>query len=70
MKTVYLAQGCCETIVVNGEERADAFKINRGLLGDEEPKKNEIVNVAMPNGFMYKGQIYLKTKNYAYIYLY
>lgn len=70
MKTVYLTQGCCELIMVNGEARANSFKINRGLLGDEEPKKNEIVNLAMPNGFMYKGQIYLKTKNYAYVYFY
>ena len=69
METIILPQGACETIKVYGEERVDAFKVKRVLL-EKEPLMNRIINVIMPNGFTYKGQIYHKTKEYVYIYLY
>ena len=69
METITLPNGSCELVIINGEPRADAFKVNRTLL-ENEPKKNVMINVIMPTGFLYKGQIYHKTRDYVYIYLY
>lgn len=73
MNTIYIPNGGCEMVITNGKPQDNTVKINRQLLitgNDLEPKKHEMVKVFMPNGFMYNGQIYLKTRDYAYIYLY
>lgn len=73
MNTIYIPNGGCELVSTNGQQEENSIKINRQLLitnNDKEPKKHEMVKVFMPNGFMYNGQIYLKTRTYAYLYLY
>lgn len=72
-RSVYIPNGGCELVIVNGEPKNQCVKVNRQLLitsDNQEPKKNETLTVFMPNGFFYNGEIYLKTRTYAYIYLY
>lgn len=69
MEIITLPNGSCELVIINGEPRADAFKVQRELL-ENEPKKHTTIKIIMPNGFTYNGEIYHKTRDYVYIYLY
>ena len=74
--TIYLTDFVCEYVIINGEPRADSFKVNRKLLnneilkGEKEPLKYRLIKIFMPNGFWYNGEIYHKSKDYVYFYLY
>jgi len=63
--------GCCELVLEsNGESKRNCFKVNRNIL-ENEPKKNVMINIFMEgSGFAYNGEIYHKSADYVYFYLY
>lgn len=62
-----IPMGCCERV---SEHSNHLFKLCRKVVSNE-PKKGKQINILMEGtGFIYHGEIYHKTKDYLYFYLY
>lgn len=70
MKTLTIPNGCVEYVFEGNDIKPNHFKIARENAL-KAPKKGEQVQFYMEgSGYSYNGEIYHKTKDYIYIYIY
>lgn len=69
-ETLVIPNGECELVIENNQPKPHCVKVNRMVIGAIEPKKNKQIQIVMGSGFIYNGEIYHKTREYIYIYLY
>lgn len=69
-ETLIVPNGCLELVIEGNEPKRNCFKVMRQIVASE-PKKGQQIQVLMEGtGFTYNGEIYHKTNDYIYIYLY